>query len=333
MERIKLVFVVVFCLFCFSCAMNFDKEKKVARGNSTVSFACWNTQTFFDAEVDGTEYDEFKNLSKWSKEKYMTRLGRLCEVMTTLNADVFVLEEIENKSVVQDIANRLAGSDWNKNNTWRYACFAKDEGAAIGCALFSKYEITGVRTHSVCVKNLRINQPSMRPIIEVTLNVDGKVMTVFVNHWKSKLGDENTDIWRDWQEFSCANKVADCILDDSARICVLCGDFNRDVNEFCCSFDSRLGNTNFRAIDGCVRLYSPWLTDSGGFVSERGSYYYDGTWERIDNILVTENVHLSAFSSRADLPWATSSGIPIEYSIYTGKGYSDHLPLMCVLTF
>ena len=77
---------------------------------SRVSIACWNVQTFFDAVSDGNEYTDFKNSSKWTKEKYSKRLDTLCEVMTTINPDIMVLEEIENEAVVQDIVNNLAGN-------------------------------------------------------------------------------------------------------------------------------------------------------------------------------------------------------------------------------
>lgn len=335
MMKIKCIFIVLSCVVFFSCSVNsLSGESESDPDKSVLTFACWNTQTFFDAEVDGVEYDDFKNLSKWSREKYITRLGRLCEVMTSLNPDIFVLEEIESQSVVQDIANQLSGSDWNRNNTWRYACFAKETNSAIGCAVFSKYELSQLKTHSVCVKSQKESQPSMRPVIEVSVIVDEKKLVIFANHWKSKLGNEDSEIWRDWQEFSCAYNVDACISGDAASVCVLCGDFNRDATEFLiCQNGSGKCNTKLRTLGKCVELYSPWFTDSGSLAFGTGSYYYNGNWERIDNILVSSNVHLSAFSARAQIPWAKSNCIPNEYSIYTGEGYSDHLPLMCVLTF
>ena len=78
---------------------DFSGEKK-----SRVSIACWNVQTFFDAVSDGNEYTDFKNSSKWTKEKYVKRLSKLCEVMTMLNSD--------------DTFSILAFSDCKYSNCW-----------------------------------------------------------------------------------------------------------------------------------------------------------------------------------------------------------------------
>ncbi|MBQ5356449.1 MAG: hypothetical protein IIU08_11325, partial [Clostridia bacterium] len=48
---------------------------------------------------------------------YSKRLDSLCEIMALLSSDILVLVEIENEAVVQDITNRLAGSEWNKKRT------------------------------------------------------------------------------------------------------------------------------------------------------------------------------------------------------------------------
>ena len=171
-----------------------------ASENLSISFSCWNAQTFFDSECDGTEYEDFQNLAKWSQEKYLTRLSRLCEVMTALDTDIVVLEEIENVSVVQDIANQFAGNNWSHGKNWSYACFAKEEGSAIGCAVFSKYQLGEMKVHSMNIKTQSQDQPSSRPLIQVSVLLEDKNLVIFANHWKSKSsGEKASEIWRDWQ--------------------------------------------------------------------------------------------------------------------------------------
>ena len=106
----------------FGCKNQFVKDSAFKRsgengepygGKRNLSLVCWNVQTFFDAVTVGTEYKEFKNSERWNKEKYTQRLNKLCEVMTSLNPDIFVMVEIENAEVVQDIANALAGGSWD----------------------------------------------------------------------------------------------------------------------------------------------------------------------------------------------------------------------------
>ena len=50
----------------------------------------------------------------------------------------------------------------------------------------------------------------MRPIMEVNLDVGGRNVILFVNHWKSKSGgEEESEIWRDWQETLLAGRLAE----------------------------------------------------------------------------------------------------------------------------
>ncbi len=318
-----------------SSSFSNDLSGYQASEDLTISFSCWNTQTFFDSECEGTEYEDFQNLAKWSQEKYLTRLSRLCEVMTALDTDIIVLEEIENASVVQDIANQFAGNNWGHGKNWSYACFAKEEGAAIGCAVFSKYQLGGVKVHSMNIKTQDQDQPSSRPLLQVSVLLGSKNLVIFANHWKSKAsGEESSEIWRDWQESILVDRITDLMNSNQDVICVLCGDFNRDVKEFVCTFNNNEKSENmiFRGTRNNLELYSPWLDSSGDFTTEIGSYYYDKNWERIDHIFVLGNIKFSAFSPRATAPWAASNSVPKAYKLYNGEGYSDHLPLVGILT-
>lgn len=300
-----------------------------------VSIACWNVQTFFDAVSDGSEYTDFKNSSKWTKEKYVRRLEKLCEVMNLLNSDIVVFEEIENESVVQDIVNRLSDAAWNQKKSWQYACFAKEKDSAIGCAVFSRYELTGLTVHSLDIRVHKEKQPSSRPLMQVTAHIGQKELMLFINHWKSKSGGEQeTEIWRDWQESVIAERV-NTLMSDEAKspAIVLCGDFNRSVEDFFVQNgkNPREGVKVFlRRIDGeAVESNSPWLRKNGNFTTEIGSYYYDGNWERIDNFFFLGDITVNSFSPISEPPLADEKSIPQGYNIYTESGCSDHLPLKC----
>ncbi len=406
----KIFLIMIGFIWGGLCACNLSlKNSDGGKENcdrQSISLACWNAQTFFDAEIEGTEYSDYQNLAKWSKDKYLVRLSRLCEIMTSLNADIIVLEEIENAAVVQDIANQLAGGAWDNSKAWSYACFAKENGAAIGCAVFSRFELKDMKLHSMKILSHGEEQPSTRPVIQVTADVNGKNLVIFVNHWKSKSGgQEASEIWRDWQENLLTNRVLE-LQERSAGenfAVVMCGDFNRDAGEFVCEFEGDFGtegrnlytrtgylpsesaigtgvgdfdtgdgsshseadnphsgahhsrtasssrssaspstptstspkssNTIFRGENGrLLRAYSPWFYDSGSFATEIGSYYYENSWERIDHIFVTGNVMISAFGPKAENPWAGKNSIPNAYRVYSGEGYSDHLPLSAMLT-
>ena len=296
--------------------------------NKRITLACWNVQTFFDSVTDGSEYQDFRGSDKWNKEKYQKRLNKLCEVMTAMNPDIFVMEEIENEAVVQDISNQLAGGTWDKKKSWQYACFVKEKDSSIGCAVFSRYELCNLKAHSLDIRTQKTSQPSSRPLLQVEVLAGDKSFVLFVNHWKSKSGgQEETEIWRDWQEALLSNLAEQC---SGELPVVMCGDFNRSAEDFILATDSEYENVLLRG-RGEFRVYNPWVGADGTFSEDCGSYYYDGCWERIDNILAAGDVQISNFQIFADPPVADDYGFPQGYKVYSDSGCSDHLPLMCVL--
>jgi endonuclease/exonuclease/phosphatase family metal-dependent hydrolase len=335
----------LFSTTSFGCKISADGSSSTSQAkssdaeikNAVISFASWNVQTFFDAQTEGSEYDDFKKSGNWSKDKYLVRLGRLCEVMTTLNPDVFVFQEIENEAVVQDIANQLAGKSWARSKKWDYAFFAKEAGSSIGCAVFSRYKISQVSTHSMDIRCQQTEQPQCRPVIQFCLEAGDKELWVLVNHWKSKLGTDERRIWRQWQESQNFARILQLLYISNSKTpaIILCGDFNQDASEFCCNFESS-ENVIFRGIassSNSVKVTSPWFSQNGEYSTEIGSYYYQGEWERIDHIFAGGSARTIAFAPRAEEPWADSEKHPIAYRIYSGEGYSDHLPVMCKVTF
>ena len=340
MKKWILSVLVAALFFCSACNNQFVKESAFSRtgdksdnsgSKKNLSLVCWNLQTFFDATTTGTEYKEFKSSDRWNKEKYLNRLNKLCEVMTFLNPDVFVMEEIENEAVIQDIANVLAGGSWEHKKNWQYTCFAKESGSSIGCAVFSKYELTSLKVHSLDIRTQSEEQPSSRPLMQVTVCAGNKDFELFVNHWKSKSGGEDeTEIWRDWQELVLAENTLKLNPDQAI---VMCGDFNRSAEDFILNLPQKKNsNTLLRGITSLMEAYSPWFEKDGKFTFDTGSYYYNGEWERIDNIFLAGNTLLVSFSTVSDSPLADEEGIPASYKIFTGEGCSDHLPLKCVIS-
>lgn len=305
----------------------------------------WNLQTFFDAVKDGTEYTDFQKSEYWGRDAYAARLERLCHMMKTVNADVFCFEEMENAGIIQDVTNQFAGENaWAKGKSWNYSCFSKESGAAIGCAVFSKFPIVSVKHHSLDIRAEENKQPSMRPILEVEIQVPGKekVLTLFVNHWKSKSGGEQeSEVWRNWQE----TVLARLLLTKSAAVCT--GDFNRDVWEFetdllgkenrcLTSYANGKENLYLRFSPGkatvYVPVYNPWIKD-GRNAFETGSYLFDREWERIDHIMAYGDVDLSDFTPCTDGPWCDEIKNPVPFKVYTGFGYSDHIPVCARVIF
>lgn len=348
---------ILFCFLCLliwifylgSCSVSNDDLDCESGYSCNVKMACWNAQTFFDAKINGNEYAEFKKREYWNNEKYIIRLERLCDVMMSIDADIFVLEEVESIGVVQDISNYLTNGSWSNKKKWNYACFSKNSGSSIGCAVFSRFPIKKLKVHNFDVRIYANEQPSSRPIMQICLEIDEKDLVLFVNHWKSKSGgEEETEIWRDWQEALLGDCLSEEIDKSGQGAFVLCGDFNRSVEDFVCSFDGVFDDSKVEVYQKCadanvvlrtfglgksdfVCVYSPWFVESGKFATENGSYYYKGSWERIDNIFTFGSLKISGFMVENKGNLAKEDGSPFKYSVYNGEGYSDHFPLVCNL--
>lgn len=304
----------------------------------TVTVVNWNIQTFFDGNTDGCEYSQFKKNSNWNTSAYTARLTRLCDAIQEMNADIFVFEEIENDAVLFDISNQLAGNIWGTKKHLSNGCFKKNEGDAIGCAVLSRFPIEKVTTHNLYVETESAKQPSMRPIMEVTLNLNNSAkLVLLVNHWKSKSsGAEESEIWRDWQETVLCQRFNN----NRGNYVLATGDFNRDIYEFEFSGVGELNEQRNPNIDlrnlvsgEKISVYSPWIKESGSLVTP-GSYYYKNSWERIDHFFASPELKISYFLPVTDGPWSEEeTDIPIGYKIYNGTGYSDHLPVCCKINF
>ena len=59
-----------------------------------------------------------------------------------------------------------------------------------------------------------------------------------------------------------------------------------------------------------------------------GTYFFRGKWEKIDHFFSVENI-LTDFRIEKDEDLLTDEKVPARYEIFTGKGYSDHLPISC----
>ena len=334
----------LFCSCWGDCSVESDNQKTNSgnKSQNPVSVVNWNLQTFFDANKDGCEYSEFLKSSDWNKEKYETRLERLSQVITSLDADIYVFEELENEGIIYDLSNTLSGSgqNWNQKKFWNYSVFVKEEGTAIGIGILSRYPLMDAKVHSMDIRIHKEAQPSVRYILQTSVSIHRHKITIFANHWKSKVGgQEKTEIWRDWQESILGKKIHELLSNpgDSEAV-IICGDFNRDAQDFVCNFKSSSAyiseekNTLLRFADfgytDFTSAQSFWFSDSGANLYNTGSYVYEDEWEKIDNIMYAGNIKIIQSGPCAASPWSLAKDYPMAYKIYSGTGYSDHLPVM-----
>lgn len=354
LQKITFIFTFFYWLFCFTfcsygCSCIVDPAKGAIGFKKTsedgISIILWNLQTFFDGVECGNEYEDFiGSKTKWNVESYKNRVRKLCNFIESQSADIFVFIEIENEDIFYDISNFLQVNS-SKGTIFQYGAFSKSNKGSLGIGVLSSYPINEVFSHQISFASfvptnynqgylnntngyLLDTQPEMRPIFEVHIALENQDETSFVllvNHWKSKSGDEvESEIWRNYQEMRLCELLKQKFCKEIPV--VLCGDFNRELSEFLYSQDK--GYVELRGICSSEKVFSPWFTSH-----QLGSYVYKNNWERIDHFFTWGNIQLRNFSVIAEGAHVSDSGYPKGYNVWSGEGYSDHLPLQCTIFF
>lgn len=300
-----------------------------------LSVAFYNVQNLFDAQHQGTEYAEFVPGPGWSIEDVDKKLRATATAVQSIRPrpDILALAEVENAAIVDRLRREFL-----PEMGFAYAVTGAEGRTAVTVALLSRYPITDARTHQQ-----RSNVP-MRPILEVWLEVRGRPVVIFVNHWKSKSGGAPaTEPVRREAARTLNSRLAE--LDPALPVIVL-GDFNSNPDEY-----ERIGRayptalwpareTPLPAEALCVAesweelqtdplrcLFSPWFESA-----QPGSYLFRETWDRIDGFLLNgalaDGVGWEFLSfGVTDAPALLDSrGAPRSWTP-SGGGYSDHLPV------
>lgn len=337
----KKFFALLIVIFFVSCNFEQSVEQKKTSHQSQkneITIMNWNTQTFFDTTVHGTEYNDFKKKNeKWNDSVYKERVKRLCSVIEAINADIVVLEEIENQDVLYDISNNLKYQGIPKKK-YVYSFFYKNDGDVFGNAILSRLPLENPKIHQIHTE-INEKQPQLRPILEISILPENsivlspkktmhnslqnteKTIKLFVSHWKSKSGgEEKTALWRTYQE-SLLTTAAGASF--SSHI-IFCGDFNRDLSEF---MQDENQNIVFSNKHQTITLYSPWIN-----AQEKGSYFYNNQWTKIDHFFFSNTFELKDFYVYKEFT-TKEDGSPFKFTLYNGEGYSDHLPITATIRY
>lgn len=199
----------------------------VANANPMIKIAGYNVQNLFDTYDDpNTSDEEFtpRGAQHWTEEVLEDKMRNLGEVFRQMNADVVGMTEVENEAIVRRFMDvGLAGQGYTS-----YAVADTRDGRGIRTAVVSRYPIHRVKSHDVSnpewIENGR--RKFSRDILEVTVDVNGTPVTVFVSHWLSKAGGAIRDGWRRDEANALTKIMRDIARNDPARLMVAVGDFN-----------------------------------------------------------------------------------------------------------
>lgn len=201
--------------------------------------------------------------------------------------------------------------------------------------VFTRFPIKATRTHPTT---------DARAILEVQVEVDGSLLYVFSNHWKSGASDPATESARVANARTLRTRLDEILRADPNADIVIGGDLNSQYNH-----KQRYPQMKETGINDVLRsqgneaatlgpqrdLYNLWYELPA---PERGSDTFRGEWGTLIHLIVSRGLYDYRGVQYVDNSFAVAkfpglnadaSGLPKRWSFdgAAGTGYSDHFPV------
>ena len=297
-----------------------------AQSLTLVELNCENLFDYtHDEGKDDTEYLP-EATRHWTKKRYWQKLNNIAQELLSCSddgiPDLIALCEVENDSVLHDLTKRSL----LRNAGYEYLVTSSPDVRGIDVALlYSPFSFAPVRSYPIRVNPIEGMRPT-RDILYVSGEIaSGDTLHVFVVHLPSRYGGERYS--RPFRQTAtdrlCQSVDSIRAVSPEAQI-LIAGDFNDGPDSDILSQICQHGFHN---------LTQEALGDNG----VRGTYRYQGEWERIDHILASPYIY-----NKVDTAFIHSPLFLLEEEqryggrrprrTYNGMryqpGYSDHLPLV-----
>jgi len=301
-----------------------------AQGVSIMSYNCENAfDTIHDEGFQDEEYTP-DGSRHWSRSRMYQKLKNIGKVIVAADTqrpvDIVCLEEVENDSVLTCLTRRTALAALGYEYIMTHSADRRGIDVAL---LYSPFTF-----HPISHKSIRANTTTpTRDVLHVCGTTGGSqpdTLDIYVVHLPSKLNGKESERNRQ-MVVDAITASTDSILAErkNAKIIIL-GDFNDNP-------DSPLLHHNFNGFTNLALQYQG---------KHSGSYKYQGGWETIDQILISnaltrpETKGLRYHDAKVlDLPFLleadTQYGGDKPKRTFVGYryngGFSDHLPVILFL--
>lgn len=181
----------------------------------------YNTRNFFNDVIDGetAALQAVEPENTLSTADYQKKLGDVSGALAELDADIVVLQEIENEAVLKDlIAQPALGGKFTET-----VLVPGNDPRGIDIGVISRFPVANVVTH----KDMKIgfnNESFSRDCLEVHVDFNSRDIVLLGIHFRSQSDDKPE---KRLAEATTARKIADDIALASPRSAILVlGDFN-----------------------------------------------------------------------------------------------------------
>jgi predicted extracellular nuclease len=307
--------------------------------------AFWNVENLFDTvddpRVEGDESFTPEGPKQWTTDRLRIKLANLARVIQDMNGgkgpDVLGLCEVENRDVIEALVDTLELPD----RAYRIVHRDSPSERGIDCALLYDHNRLA-RDGAPRFHRVDVPRPT-REIVEAPFRIDNKRLYVFVNHWPSK---NNPESQRIKAAQTLRRRLDEILADDPQADIVAIGDLNDTPH------DKSVGK-HLKTWGDPDSLYPRVFFNSTWPIHrdrDQGSYVYGNKWELIDHVILSPGLLDSN-----QFCWKRNSTsvvkhdyqmydpgrpgqIPRPSRTYTGNtfhanGYSDHLPIRCLIDF
>ena len=329
----------------FFAFINVDAQEKRKFKVHTVAF--YNVENLFDTINNPNKFDEASPIMELNfnrGEIYKKKVQNMARVISEIGADVskntpviIGLSEVENREVVEDLANDPALVTKN----YGIVHFESPDARGIDVALMYQKDFftpTNTSNHELKIydDNTR-KRVYTRDQLLVTGKLEGETIHVIVSHWPSRSGGEARSRPKRIAAAQLNKRIIDSLqaIDPYAKIFSM-GDFNDDPTNS--SFKDVLKTEKSKEDVKLKGIYNP-MEDF--FKKGLGSNAYRDAWSLFDQILITKPLLEKDYSSfrfyKAGIfnkQYLTNKkgrykGYPLRSFADGGftNGFSDHFPV------
>lgn len=297
----------------------------------------WNVENAFDVNDDSlTRDDDFlpSGVMRWNLKRYNRKISDIYKTIIAAGGwnppEIIAFCEIENKKVLEDL---VYGTYLSRYDYGIIHEDSPDERGIDVCLIYRKNKVRIISSAYRIPEGISRNEFGSRSVLNVCVEMGNDTIHIFINHWPSRRGGVLAGEELRSRISLMLKEITDSIasLDANSKI-IIAGDFN------CTPEDSEIRLlTNARNSPHLLNL-------SEGKESGTGTYRYIGTWEMIDQVLVSngffkpttglsvEQNSLEIFRPEFLLMKDPKYPGVSPFSMYRGYRYqggiSDHLPVL-----
>lgn len=267
----------------------------------------------------------------WNSNILSKKMNNLAKVIRKANAkqsvDVLVFQEVENINVLNIFIEKNL-----KKMGYKYVSLLEGpDRRGIDIGVVSKFPIVDQKLHKIDITEY--SERPTRGILETTLNVNGKTITIYGNHWPSQGNPDGARL-------NASEVLKNLAVKNNSDLIIATGDFNTLHDDKPHGININI-TPDFTDVEKVARK-------RGVKVTAKGTHWYRGEWSSLDKIFVfkkkMDKVEIDYKSFQIlnykfmlkDLEWTdfdsgmtyTDKDIPARFNKKTGEGYSDHLPLL-----